>query len=127
MRTAFVIFNGLTVLDFVGVYDPLTRLKTMDILPEFEWDVCAVTPGVDLGLYLVEQYAGRTPDGVLPARWTIRIPRHTAADRTSARPLSNGQSHAHGLDRTATLTGDLQSIGYSDGPSTSAKMASTCG
>ena len=29
MKTAFVIFNGMTALDFVGIYDPLTRLKTM--------------------------------------------------------------------------------------------------
>lgn len=64
MRTAFVIFNGLTVLDFVGAYDPLTRLKTMDILPEFEWDVCAVTPEVtgDRGLGLVPGLVGAPLD-----------------------------------------------------------------
>ena len=41
MRIAFVIFNGMTALDFVGIYDPLTRLKSMNFLPDLEWDVCA--------------------------------------------------------------------------------------
>lgn len=42
MRAAFVIFERMTALDFVGVYDPLTRLKTMIFRPDFEWDVCAL-------------------------------------------------------------------------------------
>lgn len=42
MKTAFVIFDRMTALDFIGVYDPLTRLKSMQIIPDFDWDVCAV-------------------------------------------------------------------------------------
>lgn len=42
MRAAFVIFDGMTALDFVGVYDPLGRLRTMQILPDFEWSVCGM-------------------------------------------------------------------------------------
>jgi cyclohexyl-isocyanide hydratase len=42
MKTAFVIFNRMTALDFIGAYDPLTRLKSMQIIPDFEWDICAV-------------------------------------------------------------------------------------
>jgi putative intracellular protease/amidase len=30
MNIAFIIYDGMTALDFIGVYDPLTRLKTMD-------------------------------------------------------------------------------------------------
>ncbi|ELZ34446.1 transcriptional regulator containing an amidase domain and an arac-type DNA-binding hth domain [Halogeometricum pallidum JCM 14848] len=42
MRTAFVAFDEMTALDFVGAFDPLTRLGTMDLAPfPFEWDVCA--------------------------------------------------------------------------------------
>jgi transcriptional regulator GlxA family with amidase domain len=41
MRFAFVIFDGMTALDFIGVYDPLTRLKTMGFLPDLGWDLCA--------------------------------------------------------------------------------------
>jgi cyclohexyl-isocyanide hydratase len=52
METAFVVFDRMTALDFVGVYDPLTRLKSMQLMPGFEWDVCAFAPEVadDRGL-----------------------------------------------------------------------------
>lgn len=36
MRAAIVVFPGLTVLDFIGLYDPLSRIKSLDIDPEFE-------------------------------------------------------------------------------------------
>ncbi len=42
MKTGFVIFNDLTTLDFVGVYDPVTRLKTMNFLPGMEWEILAL-------------------------------------------------------------------------------------
>ena len=43
MKTAFLIFDKMTALDMVGVYDPLTRLKSMNLLPDFSWDICAQT------------------------------------------------------------------------------------
>ena len=46
MNIAFVIYNGLTLLDFAGVCDPLTRLKTMNFLDNLQWDVCAPTEQV---------------------------------------------------------------------------------
>jgi len=33
----------MTALDFVGVYDPLTRLKTMNFMSDLRWDICART------------------------------------------------------------------------------------
>jgi transcriptional regulator GlxA family with amidase domain len=33
----------MTALDFVGVYDPLVRLKTMGFIPDLRWDVCALS------------------------------------------------------------------------------------
>lgn len=39
MNVAFVCYDGLTVLDLVGAYDPVTRLSTMDFMP-LEWDIC---------------------------------------------------------------------------------------
>ena len=39
MKVAFVIFDGMTALDFIGFYEPVTRLKTMDFLPDLEWEV----------------------------------------------------------------------------------------
>jgi transcriptional regulator GlxA family with amidase domain len=55
MKVAFVVFNGLTTLDFIGIYDPLTRLKTMGFMPDLEWDICARTDIVkdDRGLVMV--------------------------------------------------------------------------
>lgn len=52
MKTAFIIFNRMTAMDFIGAYDPLTRLKSMGFMPSFEWDICALTAGVadDRGL-----------------------------------------------------------------------------
>jgi len=52
MRTASVIFNQMTALDFIGIYDPITGLKSMQIIPEFMWEVCAFTDEVsdDRGL-----------------------------------------------------------------------------
>ena len=41
MNVAFVIFDQMTALDFVGFYDPLTRLKSMDDLPDFRWQICS--------------------------------------------------------------------------------------
>ncbi|MDH5534909.1 MAG: DJ-1/PfpI family protein [Betaproteobacteria bacterium] len=46
MKTAFVIFDRMTALDFIGAYDPLTRLKSMQIIPDFDWDICAVAEEV---------------------------------------------------------------------------------
>lgn len=41
MNAAFVIFDQMTALDFVGFYDPLTRLKSMDFMPDFHWQICS--------------------------------------------------------------------------------------
>jgi transcriptional regulator GlxA family with amidase domain len=42
----------MTSLDFVGFYDPVTRLKSMKILDDFEWRICSTTRAVvdDRGL-----------------------------------------------------------------------------
>ena len=52
MNVAFVVFNKMTALDLIGIYDPLTRLGTMKILTDFEWRLCALTQEVrdDRGL-----------------------------------------------------------------------------
>jgi transcriptional regulator GlxA family with amidase domain len=55
MKTAFIIFDRMTALDLIGVYDPLTRLKSMSFVPEFSWQMCAFTKGVsdDRGLRFI--------------------------------------------------------------------------
>jgi len=46
MRIAFLLFNGMTALDFFGAYDPLTRLKTMGIRDDVTWELCSQTAEV---------------------------------------------------------------------------------
>jgi len=41
MKIAYIIFNKVTWLDLIGVYDPITRLKSMDYLPDLTWDICS--------------------------------------------------------------------------------------
>jgi cyclohexyl-isocyanide hydratase len=43
MKLAYILFNGATWLDFIGVYDPISRLKLMNYLPDLSWDLCAIT------------------------------------------------------------------------------------
>lgn len=43
MKVAFVVYNDLTLLDFAGVYDTITRLKTMKFKNDLIWDICAYT------------------------------------------------------------------------------------
>ena len=41
MKAAFIVFEHMTYLDFVGFYDPVTRLKSMNIMNDFEWRICS--------------------------------------------------------------------------------------
>ncbi|MGH8634571.1 MAG: DJ-1/PfpI family protein [Burkholderiales bacterium] len=41
MKAALIVFDRMTYLDFVGFYDPVTRLKSMNIIPDFEWRICS--------------------------------------------------------------------------------------
>src|SRR5262245_30330474 len=41
MNLAYIIFDGVTWLDFIGIYDPISRLKSMKYMPDLSWDVCA--------------------------------------------------------------------------------------
>ena len=43
MKAAFILFDRMTFLDFIGFYDAITRLKTMKIQDDFEWKTCALT------------------------------------------------------------------------------------
>lgn len=43
MRSAFIVYDRMTSLDFIGFYDPVTRLKSMKIIDDFEWRICSNT------------------------------------------------------------------------------------
>jgi transcriptional regulator GlxA family with amidase domain len=42
MKIAFVLFDQMTALDFIGFYDVITRLKTMKLMENISWDLCGV-------------------------------------------------------------------------------------
>jgi cyclohexyl-isocyanide hydratase len=45
MKLAYVVFEGITWLDLIGLYDPISRLKT-HFLPHLSWDICSLTSSV---------------------------------------------------------------------------------
>lgn len=46
MKIAYLLFDGITLLDFVGIYDPVSRLQSQNYLPGLSWDLCALTPTI---------------------------------------------------------------------------------
>jgi transcriptional regulator GlxA family with amidase domain len=64
MKAAFVVFDRMTSLDFIGFYDPVTRLKSMKIIEDFEWRVCSTTRSVvdDRGLRIEPDATGEPLD-----------------------------------------------------------------
>lgn len=46
MRIAFVLYDGLTALDFVGAFDPITRVRTMGFRDDVEWDLWGLDESV---------------------------------------------------------------------------------
>lgn len=65
MKCAFIVFDRMTALDFVGFYDAVTRLKSMNIRDDFEWRVCATTACVvdDRGLRIEVESVDERLDG----------------------------------------------------------------
>ncbi len=43
MKIAYVIFNGITWLDLIGVYEPVSKLKSRNYIPDLKWDMCSFT------------------------------------------------------------------------------------
>lgn len=41
-KIALIVFDNLTLLDLVGFYDPLARLRSMGYLPDLTWELCAL-------------------------------------------------------------------------------------
>ena len=85
MKSAFIVFNGMTVMDFIGAYDPLTRLKSMNIMSDFEWDICATAPEVadEKGLRIIAGRVGQSLEGydliVAPGGMGTRTLQHDRA------------------------------------------------
>lgn len=46
MKLAYIVFEGITWLDFVGFYDPISRLVSLNYLPDLSWDICVFSNSV---------------------------------------------------------------------------------
>jgi transcriptional regulator GlxA family with amidase domain len=65
-KIAFVIYDGMTTLDFVGAFEPLTKMKTMGLVPKLGWDVCSFKERVvrdQDGLRLIADKVGTSLGG----------------------------------------------------------------
>lgn len=64
MKSAFIIFDGITFLDFIGFYDATTRLKSMKIMDGFDWHVCSTKKSVldDRGLRIEASHVNSSLD-----------------------------------------------------------------
>ena len=62
MRIAYVLYNDLTLLDFVGFYDPVSRLRSQGFLPDLEWHLCGSRAAIhdNFGLHITTDRV--TPD-----------------------------------------------------------------
>ncbi len=58
MKIAFILFNQMTTLDFVGFYDAVTRLKILNLMEDVSWELCALTERVtdELGVTMEIQH-----------------------------------------------------------------------
>lgn len=61
VHIAFILYDGLTALDFVGAYDPITRVRTMGFRNDLEWDLwgldesVSATGGLRFGTTVVDE------------------------------------------------------------------------
>ena len=46
MKIAYILFDGITLLDFIGIYDPISRLKSQGFIQDLEWDLCGMTNSI---------------------------------------------------------------------------------
>ncbi len=85
MKTAFVIFDRMTALDFIGLYDPITRLQSMRVMSVFEWCICAMAQSIvdDRGLRMEATSVAEPLDGSdmvwVPGGFGTRILQHDRA------------------------------------------------
>lgn len=65
MKIGFILFDRMTFLDFIGFYDAITRIKTLHIDENIQWNFCALKKDIqdDRGLILQANRVGESLDG----------------------------------------------------------------
>ncbi len=46
MKIAYIIFDGITLLDFIGFYDPIKNIKAKGFMENLNWDLCATKKSI---------------------------------------------------------------------------------
>ena len=78
MKIAYILFNGITSLDFFGIYDPVSRLKSMGFLPDLEWDICGNTStikdhfGLEITIQKINPHLGEYDGIIVPGGFGTR-------------------------------------------------------
>jgi transcriptional regulator GlxA family with amidase domain len=84
MKLAYILFDGITLLDFIGAYHPISQLQYQGFLPDLTWQTAALTPTIvdDFGLKMMVDAV--TPDLsdfdiiIVPGGWGTRPLRYDA-------------------------------------------------
>ncbi|WP_298320889.1 DJ-1/PfpI family protein [uncultured Aquimarina sp.] len=55
MRIAYILFDEITLLDFIGIYDPIKNIKTKKYIEHLDWDLCGTNTTIkdSFGLEMV--------------------------------------------------------------------------
>lgn len=46
MKIAYILFDEITLLDFIGFYDPIKNIKTKKFMGNLNWDLCATKKSI---------------------------------------------------------------------------------
>ncbi|WKX76366.1 hypothetical protein [Zobellia laminariae] len=46
MKIAYILFDEITLLDFIGFYDPIKNIKTKGYMENLNWDLCATKKSI---------------------------------------------------------------------------------
>jgi imidazoleglycerol-phosphate dehydratase len=65
MKIAYILYDGMSALDLTAVSEPLASLKPAGLLPDLEWELCALSSEVrdQTGLRLLPTRAGELLNG----------------------------------------------------------------
>ncbi|WP_299311221.1 DJ-1/PfpI family protein [uncultured Aquimarina sp.] len=55
MKIAYILFDEITLLDFIGIYDPIKNMKTKKYIKNLDWELCAINKTIrdSFGLEMV--------------------------------------------------------------------------
>lgn len=85
MTIAYIIFNGITWLDLIGVYEPISKLRSNNFLPDLSWDICGFSEkckdlfGFEVNASLVQNNLSQYDAIIVPGGMGTRQLQHDEA------------------------------------------------